>query len=303
MCMLHTIFSLLQIVSEGPPTGQGEMPNALNNIFCVNEVLEDIGGLVDPEDLPEEEGSRGAGRDGGGGAGGNDMLDSNDGDDYATPAKKTFVTSCPGTDRGGISMGGGGNSTTQQSRQTSSSLANKLFLSISPDAEAHQNDNRAVMCLYLQQIWALEDTIWTWELQNNLLCQELTNLQDKLQSSTHELSRAERQADKLQMHLEMLEMMGTHHCCSSQHPHAHCKSLLPSSDGSTCSSQFPWSPSQSASKKMLSHGYFKGIREGEGEGCVLRNGRCRGGSIAHEIAKWCWWWFPFWRIVQMLLFL
>ena len=139
--MLHTVFSPLQIVLEGPPTGQGKMPDALNNIFCVNEVLEDIGGLVDPEDLPEEEGGRGAGRDGGGGAGGNDEPDSNDGDDYATPAKKTFVTSRPGTDRGGISMGGGGNSMTQQSRQTTASLADKLLSSISPDAEARQNNN------------------------------------------------------------------------------------------------------------------------------------------------------------------
>ena len=33
------------------------MPDALNKVFCVNNLLEDIGGLVDPEDLPDEEGS------------------------------------------------------------------------------------------------------------------------------------------------------------------------------------------------------------------------------------------------------
>ena len=104
-----------------------------------------------------------------------------------------------------------------RSRQTTASLANKLLSSISPDAEACQNNNQAVMRLYLQQIRALEDTIWTRELQNDSLRQELANLQDKLQSSTRKLSRAERQADKLQMHLEMLKMMGTHHGCSSQH--------------------------------------------------------------------------------------
>ena len=264
-CMLHTVFSPLQIVLEGPPTGQGEMPDALNNIFRVNEVLEDIGGLVDLEDLPEEEGGRGAGRDGGGGAGGNDEPDSNDGDDYATPAKKTFVTSHPGTDGGGISMGGGGNSTTWRSRQTTASLADKLLSSISPDAEARQNDNRAVMRLYLQQIRALEDTIRTRELQNDSLRQELANLQDKLQSSTRELSRAERRADKLQMHLEMLEMMGTHRGRSSRHHHAHRKSLSPSSDGSTHSSQFPWSPSQSALKKRRRMGTSKASEKGKGK--------------------------------------
>ncbi|KAF8260203.1 hypothetical protein EI94DRAFT_1811982 [Lactarius quietus] len=45
-----------KIVSDGPPTGVGEMPNALSEVFHVNNMLEDIGGLVDPEDLPEEEG-------------------------------------------------------------------------------------------------------------------------------------------------------------------------------------------------------------------------------------------------------
>lgn len=242
--MLQTVFSPLQIVSEGPPTGQGEMPDALNNIFRVNDVLEDIGGLVDPEDLPDVEGGSG-----GGGAGGNDEPDLNDADDYATPARKNFVTSRPGADGGGVSMGGGGNNTTRRSRQTSASLADKLLSSISPDAEERQNDNRAVMRLYLQQIRSLEDTVRTRELQNDSLRQDLANLQDKLRASAHQLSRAERRVDKLQMRLEMLEMMGAHRGRSSRHRHAHRKSLSPSSDGSTRSSQFSWSPSQSASKK------------------------------------------------------
>ncbi len=38
---------------DGPPTGDSEMPDALNKVFHVNNMLEDIGGLVDPEDLPE----------------------------------------------------------------------------------------------------------------------------------------------------------------------------------------------------------------------------------------------------------
>ena len=121
------------------------------------------------------------------------------------------------------------------------------------------------MHLYLQQIRALEDTIQTRELQNNSLRQELANLQDKLQSSTRKLSRAERRADKLQMRLEMLEMMGTHRGRSSRHHHAHCKSLSPSSDGSTHSSQFPWSPSQSALKKRRRMGTSKASEKGKGK--------------------------------------
>jgi hypothetical protein len=83
-------------VSDGPPTGEGEMPDALNQVFHVNNMLEDIGGLVDPEDPPE--GGNGADRDGGSGANRNDESDSNDmdGANNATAAKKTFVTSRPG---------------------------------------------------------------------------------------------------------------------------------------------------------------------------------------------------------------
>ena len=132
-CTTSSYRSTLQIVSEGPSTGQGEMPDALNEVFHVNDMLEDIGGLVDPEDLLEMEG---------GGVGGHNELDSIDTDrtDYATPVKKTFVTSHPGTDGGGVSTGGSSNSSTQQTRQTLASLADKLLSSISPDAEARQND-------------------------------------------------------------------------------------------------------------------------------------------------------------------
>ena len=75
-------------MSDGPPTGDSKMPDALNKVFHVNNMLEDIGGLVDPEDLPE--GSSSTGR--------NDKLDSDRVDNVA-PAKKKFVTSHPGTDQ------------------------------------------------------------------------------------------------------------------------------------------------------------------------------------------------------------
>ncbi|KAI9437779.1 hypothetical protein BJY52DRAFT_1196344 [Lactarius psammicola] len=129
------------------------MPDALNEVFRVNNILEDVGGLVDPEDLPEVESSNGPGRAySGSGARGNDELD-NDAD-YATPAKKKYATSRPGTDgSSGVS------SMTWQTRQSSASLTEKLLSSISPDAEARQNDNKAVMRLYLQQIRAQEETI------------------------------------------------------------------------------------------------------------------------------------------------
>ena len=128
-------------MSEGPPTGQGKMPDALNEVFCVNDMLEDIGGLVDPEDHLEMEGS-GAGRDSDSGVGGHNELDSIDTDwaDYATPTKKTFVTSHPGMDGGSISTGGSSNSSTWRTRQTPASLADKLLASISPNTKACQNN-------------------------------------------------------------------------------------------------------------------------------------------------------------------
>ncbi|KAI9452663.1 hypothetical protein BJY52DRAFT_1402809 [Lactarius psammicola] len=199
-----------KIVLDNPSTGEGEMPDALNEVFRVNNILEDVGGLVDPEDLPEVESSNGPGRAySGSGAGGNDELDNDT--DYATPAKKN----------------------------------------ISPNAEARQNDNKAVMRLYLQQIRAQEETIWVRELQNDALHQEATNLQDKLQSTIHELSKAERRADKLEMRLEMLEMMGTHRGHSSQCHHAHHKWTLsssPSSSSSASSGRHSQSPLRSVLK-------------------------------------------------------
>ena len=214
------------------------MPDALNEVFCVNDMLEDIGGLVNPEDLPEMVHS-GAGGDGDSGVGGHNELDSIDTDrmDYATPAKKTFVTSCPGTDGGSINTGGS-SSSTWRTRQTPASLADKLLTSFSPDAEARQNDERAVMRLYLQQIRAHEDTIRMREQQNDTLRQELALLQDKLQTTARELSRTERQADKLEMRLEVLEMMGAHRGHSSRHHHTCRMSLSPNSDNSTGSTQY-----------------------------------------------------------------
>ncbi|KAH9030581.1 hypothetical protein EDB83DRAFT_2319314 [Lactarius deliciosus] len=247
-----------KIVSDGPPTGDGEMPDALNEVFRVNHMMEDIGGLVDPEDLPEVENRSGvasaSGRaSSGNGAGGNDEVDSNSNDaDYATPAKKTFVTSRPGMDGGG-SIGISGSSTTRRTRQSSASLAEKLLSSISPDAEARQNDNRAVMRLYLQQIRAQEETIRVRELQNDALRQEVANLQDKIQTMIRELSRAERRVDKFKARLELLEMMGTYRGRSSQHHRTHHKRTLSSSSSSANSSASSTGSrnSQSSSRPVL----------------------------------------------------
>jgi hypothetical protein len=174
------------------------MPDALNEVFRVNNLLEDIGGLVDPEDLPEVvEG-------GGGGNGGNDELDSNDGADYTMAAKKTFVTSRPGRDGGSVTIGGG-NSTTRRAKQSSASLAEKLLASISPDVEARQNDNRAVMRLYLQQIRAHEDTIRMRELQNDSLRQDLANFQDKFRAHEDTIRMRELQTDTLRRELTNLQ--------------------------------------------------------------------------------------------------
>ena len=109
------------------------------------------------------------------------------------------------------------------------------------------------MHLYLQQIWAHEDTIRMQELQNDTLCQELTLLQDKLQTTTHELSRTERRADKLEMCLEVLEMMGAHRGHSSWHCHTHHMSLSSDSDSSTCSSQYSHSPLKSTLRSKHHH--------------------------------------------------
>ena len=91
------------------------MPYALNEVFWVNNILEDIGGLVDPEDLQEVEGgsSHSIGRVG---AGRNDELNT-DRADYSLPSKKNFVTSHPGMDGGSVGVSGG--STTRWTKPTS----------------------------------------------------------------------------------------------------------------------------------------------------------------------------------------
>ncbi|KAH9160717.1 hypothetical protein EDB89DRAFT_1914461 [Lactarius sanguifluus] len=224
-----------KILSDGPPTGTGEIPDALNEVFRVNHKMEDIGGLVDPEDHPE--------------GGGSSNSDS-DGVEDAPPAKKRFVTSRPGTDGGSVGSGAGG-STSRWTKHGSASLAEKLLSSISPDAEARQNDNRAIQRLYLQQIRALEETVRVRELQNDALRQEVTNLQERLQTTLRELNRAERRADKLNMHLEMLELMGKCSGRSSHRRHAlHKRSLTSRSSpgGSASSSHHPQSPLNSVLK-------------------------------------------------------
>ncbi|KAH9009952.1 hypothetical protein EDB85DRAFT_1902616 [Lactarius pseudohatsudake] len=226
-----------RIVSDGPPTGTGEIPDALNEVFRVNHKMEDIGGLVDPEDHPE-----------GGGGGNSDS----DGVEDAPPAKKRFVTSRPGTDGGSVRSGAGG-STSRQTKHGSASLAEKLLSSISPDAEARQNDNRAIQRLYLQQIRALEETVRVRELQNDALRQEVANLQEKLQTTLRELNRAEHRADKVDMRLEVLELMGKRSGRSSHRRRAHHKRPLTfesssSPGGSASSSHHSRSPSRSALK-------------------------------------------------------
>ena len=216
------------------------MPEALNEVFWVNDVLEDIGGLVDVDDTPE--GLSSAGGDGGTShAGGNEANEANE----VMPVKKTFITSRPGTE--------GGSSTvpTQWTRQVSATLAEKLLSSISPDTEALSNDNKAVMHLYLQQIRALEDTVWMRELQNDALRQELAKSQDKLHTTIRELNRAERRADRLEMRLDMMEMMGTtHRGRSSQHRPHH---KHPASSSSSASSRHSRSPSLPKLKSRRHH--------------------------------------------------
>ncbi|KAH9070751.1 hypothetical protein EDB83DRAFT_2517913 [Lactarius deliciosus] len=211
-----------RIVSDGPPTGTGEMPDAISEVFRVNNKMEDIGDSDRVEDAP--------------------------------PAKKRFVTSRPGTDGGSIGIGvgsGAGGSTSRQTKHGSASLAEKLLSSISPDAEARQNDNRAIQRLYLQQIRALEETIRVRELQNDALRQDVANLQERLQTTLRELNKVERRADKLDMRLEMLELTEKRSSCLSHRCCAHYKWPLTSSSspgGSTSSSHHSRSPLCSALK-------------------------------------------------------
>ena len=128
-------------------------------------------------------------------------------------------------------------------KQGSVPLAERLLSSLSPDAEARQNDSKAVIRLYLQQIRGHEDTIRMRELQIDSLRRELTHSQDKLQSTIHELHNAERRADRLEMRMEMMGMMGAHRDRSSQRHH--CKrSRSPSSTGSASAPSPSLSPSQ-----------------------------------------------------------
>jgi hypothetical protein len=189
----------------------------------VNEMLENIGGLVDVEDLVEdEEGS--ADGDGGSGAG-NDQSDTRrERADMA--AKKMFVTSRPGMDGGGL----GGNSTARQTKQSSASLAEKLLHGLSHDTEG-QND--AVIRLYLQQIRGHEETIRMQDMQIDSLCQEL--------------AQAVQQIHALETDKKVLKVLRAHCGHSSRHHHhEHSLSLSSDSDasGSTSSSQYSRTPSQ-----------------------------------------------------------
>ena len=224
------------------------MPDALNEVFRVNNMMEDVGGLVDPEDLPDEEGGGSdAGRDITNGTQAiNDEMDVNDtledGTDNTSPAKKTFVTSHPGTDGGSVGTRGGSGTndvTTRRTRQTSASLAEKLLASISPEAEARQNDNRAVTRLYLQRIRTLE--------------MEVATLRDSLQATTRELNTSERRADKLESDIRMMQMMQTYQDRLSQ-PSAHRKRhLSPDSDSNSSSSGSDAQPPVQSGSKSRRH--------------------------------------------------
>ena len=120
----------------------------------MNEILENVGGLVDVEDMVEDKGVSSAGD---GGSGVNDWLDTWWGRADAA-AKKTFVTSHPSMDNES-SSGHNGNSTIQWMKQSPASLVEKLIHTLSHDGEG-QND--AVVHLYLQQICGHEDVDKCW---------------------------------------------------------------------------------------------------------------------------------------------
>lgn len=181
---------------------------------------------VDPEDLPEVEGTRrnGSSR--------NDF----DRDDHTAPAKETFATSRPGTDPDwdGGSVNDGGSTTWQTKHgSTSPSLAEMLLASISPDAEARQNHHEAVMHLYLQRIRTQDGTIRELDLKNYAL--------------QNQLYSAERRADKLEMRLKMLEMMRTHRRRLSRHYRTHHR-RTPSSSSSSSSNRFASSTDNPSSR-------------------------------------------------------
>lgn len=182
----------------------------------MNEILENVGGLVDVEDVVEDKGVSSAGD---GGSGVNDQLDTQQGRADAA-AKKTFVTSCPGMD-GGSSGGHNGNSTIRWTEQSSASLVEKLIHTLSHDGEG-QND--AVVRLYLQQIRGHEETIRMREMQIDTLCQELAQSVQRVHA--------------LEMDLKVLKLLGTHHHRSQHHRKRSFPSLNSDSNagGSTSSS-------------------------------------------------------------------
>lgn len=189
--------------------------------------------VVDPEDLPEVEGSR---RD----SSGRNNIDG------ADPAKDTFVTSRPGTDPdcdGGSARDG--NSTAWQTKNGSASpsLAEMLLSSISPDDGERQNHKEAVMRLYLRRIRAQEGTIRELELKNYAL-------QDQLYTAVRKLNREERRADRLAIRLETLEMMRAYRRRLSRR-RAHHQQSLSSSSGSNRSASSADSPSFSSPSRSV----------------------------------------------------
>ena len=191
--------------------------------------------VVDPEDLPEVEGTR---RDG---SGRNNI-------DGADPAKNMFVTSRRGTDQdwtGGSARDD--NSTAWQTKNGSASpsLAEMLLSSISPDDGARQNHNEAVTRLYPQQIRSQQSTIRELELKNYAL-------QGQLYSTVYKLNREERRADRLEMRLETLEMMRTYRRRLSRRYRVHHQRSLSSSSASNRSASSADSPSsRSPSRPVL----------------------------------------------------
>jgi hypothetical protein len=215
--------------------------------------------VVDSEDLPEVQG--GTRRDG---ASGNNI----DGADHTTPARETFVTSCPGTEPewDGGSVGDGDSMAWQTKHGSASpSLAEMLLSSISPDAEARQAHNEVhnevVMNLYLRRICAQEGTIRELELKNYAL-------QDQLYSAVRKLNREERRADRFEMRLEMLDTMRTHRRRLSRRHRTHHQLTPSSSSGSNrsaSSNNNPSSrpPSRSAFKSKRRRADLQADEEGE----------------------------------------
>jgi hypothetical protein len=207
ICTLQAFLTVL----DDQPKGTGKLP------------------VVDPEDLADVEGTR---RD-------SASRDDTDGADHTTPAKEKLVALRPGTDLewDGGSISDGDRTAWQTIRGSASpSLAEMQLSSISPDSKPRQNHNEGVIHLYLQRIRAQEGTIRELELKNYAL-------QDQLYSATRKLNRKERRADKLEMRLEMLDMMRTHRRRLSRHHRAHYRLTPSSSSGSNKSASSNSNPS------------------------------------------------------------